>query len=166
MSMLDITHPERLEAFWDELQRLIHNYGAASYSLIRHATVFVEHESSRFQDDYRPRMLKVANAPVAQVFKGLRNLVQHRSLPAVGLTSNLAAKSYEGSNVVWLNSQQLLLSKGTWSAPAKDYLRQHDPLILADAIADYSSRIKGLYDWMFGEFETLHRAEVVAHDHR
>jgi hypothetical protein len=165
MSMLGSTDPERLEAFWDELQRLIHNYVAASFSLIRHATVLADrYGGTQFRADYASHVTAIDQAPVSQFFKGFRNLVQHGGLPAVGMTSNLAATSYGGSNVIWLASQDLLRSKGTWSATAKQYLQDHDPLILWDAVSDYSKLVTGLYDWVFVQFEALHGADVADHD--
>ena len=150
------------EKFQATLDRFIHNYVAATKSLVDHTRRLTQrYGGSPFAVEYEQRKKLVAAAGATAFVNDLRNFVLHRALPLTGHTVRFQRDPIEEfESQAYLQTRSLLEWDG-WSSKAKDYLAARGETVdLSAAIEDHMQLVRALYDWLFAQFGELHRVDI------
>ncbi len=153
---------ERLSSAMREYVRLFHNFLASSLTLIDHTRVVVKHlyEDAPWIDDYRERVLKLAQDPFACLVRDLRVYIQHYSLPVVQTHTTVR------SDQTLSRSFGINLAKvrqwDRWSAPAKRKLdsTKGDNLSTQVLVLGYYAVILKLHQWLWHQQAAFHKRDL------
>ena len=87
---LNVINLEKLNPFVRELTRLLHNYLASFATFVDHMRKSLKtFNNSRFEKEYNREKEKIGIVERTLFLKRLRNFVQHKQLPIVGLRVSL-----------------------------------------------------------------------------
>lgn len=146
-----------------EVARLLHNFVAASFSLVDHARAFYTrnyagHESFR---DYPAEVSKrFADVPLCQFVQGLRNFFVHRRIPNVMSRVTLRQGESPDGAVLMAKAE---LQEGEWNAIARQYLESAPTEIdLLTVVSEYVGRVTDFYNWFFSRLSEVHSADMAA----
>jgi len=143
-----------------ELQRRLHNYVAATKTLVDHTRrLLALYPDTNLAVEYEPRKNTIATAPVTAFFNDLRNYVLHHRLPFPGhqlsMTGPAAAEQSFESKV--LLSTSGLLEWDNWSATSRSFLEaQKGDVDLLLAMNEHRALVEQLYNWLLRQFPVLH----------
>jgi hypothetical protein len=144
------------------MMRLLHNFVAASSSLIAHASRlyknYVTHPS--FQNYKQEIKSRFENDPLCQFVKKLRNYTLHWEIPYIGsMVSVIPGERME--HTLSLNRDQLLRWDG-WNAPAKTFLENSNKEIdLYRVLFEYETKIRDFYDWYYARLREVHEKDIL-----
>jgi len=144
---------DQLHAVLREILRLLHNFVAATMSL-------VEHTRNLYKEMYRPRGLfrdyqdrvkrDFAHDPLCQFVQDLRNFLLHYRVPQISFSVHIEhadANKLQEHRLVCLLKDDLRGWNG-WTALAKKYLHDTvEEISLLDVIEGYRSRVIQFYQW-------------------
>jgi hypothetical protein len=160
-SLFFVRNRDKLNWALRDVIRLIHNYVAASLSLIDHTRRLYDKlyaNTGKF-DDYQMKIqTEFAQDPLAQFVKGLRQHFQHYKAPNLGINSfqNKAGKIIK---TIDLYKSDLLLFD-SWGAVAKAYLEKvHDQVNVITLMTKYQSKVSRFYLWFQTRQEEIHKDE-------
>jgi hypothetical protein len=144
---------EGLELFLDEVDRLLHNYLAAAFSLRDHSkrmkTRFlpaVASDTLAPQHDERVRAT-FAESPLARFIEALRNKTLHRRLPITRGYASYSVKDLVFESKVGL-PRSSLLAIGDWTGLAKQYVNDaDDPIVVEEVVSEYTSLVDTFQAW-------------------
>ncbi len=163
------THVDELpEGFGDEVNRLLHNYLAALASLrdvqrMVHRKLWPARYAPESNQDLRtvwevevwePKREASFGEDSVKFLVDLRNFSLHYAIPLSTIGTKI---SWQGIGpVVQENSVRLkrseLLKWSSWKASSRRYIESHDGDIeFLPAIADYSTRVRGFYQWFWDQ---------------
>jgi hypothetical protein len=145
---------EGFEEFLDDVDRLLHNYVTAVFSLKDHSRntarrLLAEDPNDDLAAQYQQRVTDLfAESPLARFVEGLRNMSTHHRLPVTYGWSHWSRDDGLEQRVV-LNRDRLLESYDDWTAGAKRYLSESGERIsLLDVTRDYSARVDDFHAWL------------------
>lgn len=119
----NVREPIARRRFEAEVQQRLHNYVAASMTLVEHSRRLCRERTSKAVESFRKRLAVVNARPEVVFVTELRNFIQHRSLPIIGHRVEFNQSGTEAE--VGLDARSLLEWK-KWSPLVREYLRQAD----------------------------------------
>ncbi len=152
-----VRNPDRPEAVIFHIARQLHNFLAASSSLIDHTrNLYNELNVGKGKKPFPEYQARVdrdfATDPLAQFVNGLRKYCQHCRMPAIVLATVYPTMQEPPQRAIMLQKPQLLEFDG-WNAPAKRYLEQMpDRVELLTVAIAYREKVEAFHN-QFGERE-------------
>ena len=154
---------ELLHAYQIEITRFLHNYIAASLSLIDHTRVHynelygIENSFPDYQEQIEKRFKQHA---LSVFIKDLRQYIQHFRMP--GLSSRISyTRDAPDFKVDLLIKTKDLYRFSGWKAKSKEYIAQFDSDIdLLKLIKDYQEHVNNFYDWFIKRQMEIHKVDV------
>jgi hypothetical protein len=153
LPLLDYRYPDRLDGFLDDLDRYLHNFLAAAYSLARHSIVLLEAHAppgSSFRQDYEER--SPFHSPRCRFVAELRNVVQHARLPVIraGMFMETDETGEQRSTVEFVLSRTALEAED-WTGPAKSFVADLPGDVRLDQLVDdYATLVQNFSRWFIG----------------
>jgi hypothetical protein len=153
LEAFDPTEPAKFEKFFDETDRLLHNFLAAAESLKDHAEKI---KGQHFHDltgdadthEYRARERAVFKSPVGSFVTELRNHVLHERIPTTNGYLLWSSNPSEINSGIALKRTELTATR-PWSKGARQYMDAagDDSILVHEIVADYRALVVGFYDW-------------------
>jgi hypothetical protein len=152
-----------------EVTRRVHNFVAASLTLVEHTRIFMrEHYSNTpILDQYQAKVdAEFANKPLVRFVQDLRNFMLHNGLPQSEMFLNFQSNPDppSGGGVlttgIHIRAAQLLTWKG-WSVPARTFIESSGDFVDIRTFAEaYIDNIVSFHDWLQGELDQFHSADL------
>jgi len=162
-----LTYPrnhDRLHEVQLDLLRLLHNFVAASLTLIDHTRNLYRElysDSNKFSD-YEVRIKDEFDTdPLSQFVKGLRKYFQHYSTPIIKIEVSIPEKDDVQQVLekkVLLFTKDLITFDG-WSEPAKKYLTR-TTIDLLEVINTYRFKVMNFYHWFIDRQNEIHQVKL------
>jgi hypothetical protein len=154
----DVRNRNQLERYLLEIARQIHNFVAASKTVVDQSRRVIEKRyiGTDFQSEYEARITQelLESGPI-QFVHDLRNFILHRSIPPVAAVLDLNKISHR----LILDVPQLQKWKG-WCNVSKDYLANtNEGVDLADTVNAYMEVVRHFHDWRFARQSEIHKAQ-------
>lgn len=152
-----VRNRDRLEAVMFHIARQLHNFVAASSSLIDHTRNLYNKlnvgKGKKLFSEYQTRVDRdFATDSLAQFVNGLRKYCQHYRMPAIVLATVYPTMQEPPQRAIMLQKPQLLEFDG-WNSHAKRYLEQMPDRVELLAVATtYREKVEAFHNW-FGERE-------------
>jgi hypothetical protein len=147
-----------------EILRRLHNFVAASLTLIDHTRYFYKDlysDSNQFED-YQGRIRDEFEVdPLSQFIKGLRQYFQHYSTPKVVIELSFPqnADGVESLSIRVLLFTKDLLEFSNWNPAARKFLK--NPQINLLEVTDlYRAKIKDFYNWFIDRLNEIHQDDL------
>ena len=153
-----------LEQFQFEIARLLHNFVAASLSLIDHVRVFYKNNyknNEQFRDYDTEVEKRFSRDPICQFVQGLRNFYIHKKVPELVSEFSWSVEQ-DASNSILLNKSDLKDFK--WKPIARKYLDETEKIDLWLLVSEYTKKVRDFYLWMFTRLEEIHATDLIAID--
>jgi hypothetical protein len=159
--MQNVRPPDVADEVNAQIDQRLHNYVASAASLIDHTrNLFKHYEGRHVAVEYATRKDVLAAEPVNGFVRDLRNFALHRSLPWVGHKVSFGGGGQDIRAETRLGTAELL-AWDSWKAPAKAFLAAAgEAVVLLATIEQHQTLVGELQDWVFRQFEGLHRAEM------
>jgi hypothetical protein len=152
-----------------EVTRRVHNFVAASLTLVEHTRIFMrEHYSNTpIFDRYQAKVdAEFANQPLVRFVQDLRNFMLHNGLPGSEMFMNFQSNPDlpNGGGVlttgIHIRAAQLL-AWSRWSAPARTFIESSGEFVDIRTFAEaYTDNIVSFHDWLQGELNQFHLADL------
>jgi len=153
----------KLEEFQIEVTRLVHNFVAASLSLVGHARRFYEknYRNNKLFEDYEYKVKTLfAEDPLCQFVQGLRNYCLHKELPDVS-SSLTFGEGQDIKHSISLVKKSIL--DFDWNLKARQFLDSAlDEIDLLDTVNQYAGKVTDFYNWVFSRLEEIHAEDIKA----
>jgi hypothetical protein len=149
------------EQYFLDMMRLLHNFVAASLTLIDHArrlhVNYADHPSFR---DYKHEIkTRFAVDPLCQFVKNLRHYTLHWELPFIGSRVSVIPE-VRMQHTMYIDRDQLLRWDG-WTSHARAYLETSNTEIdLHGVVIEYERKIKDFYDWYYEKLREVHAKDI------
>jgi hypothetical protein len=159
--MQNVRPPDVADEINARIDQRLHNYVASAASLIDHSrNLFKHYEGQHVAAEYESRKDGLAAHPVNGFVRNLRNYALHRTLPWLGHNVSFSGAGQDITAVTSLGTDELLAWDG-WGAPAKAFLRSAgEDVDLRATVEEHLRLVQDLYEWVFAQFEGLHRADM------
>ena len=149
------------EHYFLDMMRLLHNFVAASLTLIDHArrlhANYANHPS--FQGYKNQIKTRFAVDPLCQFVKDLRNYTLHWELPFIGSRISIIPE-VSMQHTMYLDRDQLLRWDG-WTSHARTYLESSNREIdLHGVVIEYETKIRHFYDWYYERLREVHAKDI------
>jgi hypothetical protein len=152
-----------------EVTRRVHNFVAASLTLVEHTRIFMrEHYSNTPTfDQYQAKVdAEFVNEPLVKFVQDLRNFMLHKGLPESEMFLNFESNPDlpDGGGVlatgIRIKSDKLSAWAG-WSAPARTFIESSGQYIDIRTFAEaYTDKIVSFHDWLQGELDQIYSADL------
>jgi hypothetical protein len=155
---------DRLDELLLDILRRLHNFVAASLTLIDHTRNLYQKlysDSDKFAD-YQIRIRDEFEIdPLAQFVKGLRKYFQHYSTPDIVIEESFPQNA-DGEQI--LKKKVLIFTKDLttfdgWNATAKKYLNKPN-IDLLEVVDTYRIKVMNFYRWFIDRQNEIHRDEL------
>lgn len=152
-----------------EVGRHMHNFLAASKTLIDHTRQFIadNYDDTPVEVAYKTRVKTTfASNPVAKFVQDLRNYMLHKGLPPSHMFLSYRRAAEENGESGKLRSGvqykvDELLKWNRWSAPAREYLEQATlGLNIEQFVGEYLEAVAKFHDWLTAEPEAFHANDL------
>lgn len=152
-----------------EVTRRIHNFVAASLTLVEHTRIFMrEHyNNTPVLTQYQAKVdAELADEPLAKFVQDLRNFMLHNGLPNsemyLSIQSNSDLPNGGGVLTTGIRIRAAPLSDWSrWSIPARKFIDSSGEFIDIRAFAEaYTDEIVSFHDWLQSELEQFHSADL------
>ena len=154
---------DKLNLVMHDITRLIHNFVAASLSLIDHTRRLYSklYEEAEIFPEYRSRVSsEFAHDPLSQFFKGLRQYCQHYKAPNLDITTSWQ-KGGEGESRSFNLLKADLESFDGWTATAQRYLDTIDEKVdILKVATEYRRKVITFYQWFQSRQEEIHSDDL------
>jgi hypothetical protein len=161
MRLWSVENQPLLDQLLCEVARLLHNFVAASFSLVDHARRFHKRNyksDGRFADYEIQVKARFADDPLCQFVQDLRNFFIHRKVPNVSSTMSFT-QGQDIDNTLFLEKADL--ESFEWKTLARNYLDQApgkiDLLMLASS---YTTKVTDFYKWVFERLQEIHANDL------
>ena len=157
---------DQLDAFMNEVARLLHNFLAGAKTLVDHTRAFKNemYKGRGFDKTYQEKMESdLSGSPVVNFVQDLRNYVLHKQLPISSATFSFTGG--EGGTMTSLDSAiKLDVNKlrdwHGWTHKSPVYLEALDDKVKIKEVAEqYEAAIGSFYQWFGKQQSELHRVE-------
>jgi hypothetical protein len=152
-----------------EVTRRVHNFVAASLTLVEHTRIFMrEHYSNTpILDRYQAKVdADFVNKPLVRFVQDLRNFMLHNGLPEsvmfLNFESNPDLPDSGGvlTTGIHIKASQLL-GWDRWSVPARTFIESSGEFVDIRTFAEtYTDTILSFHDWLQGELDQFHVADL------
>ncbi|MGE5417456.1 MAG: hypothetical protein ACM3UZ_12035 [Acidobacteriota bacterium] len=143
-----------------EVIRLLHNFLAASASLVDHTRILAKdlYSNSPFWNEYNATVKATfAESPISNFVKDLRNYFLHTKIPVISAT--LVPIDEQMDSYINLHLDELRNWDG-WKKKSKEYLASQPSKIRLEVVCDdYWSIVESLYKWFADKQNIIHLAE-------
>jgi hypothetical protein len=151
-----------------EVTRRVHNFVAASLTLVEHTRIFMrEHyTSTAILDRYQAKVnAEFADDPLVRFVQDLRNFMLHNGLPNSEMFLNFESNPDlpgSGGLTTGIRIRTAHLSAWTrWSHPARAFIEGSGEFLDIRTFAEaYTDKIVLFHDWLQGELDQFHRADL------
>ena len=161
----DLRNRDQLYDVMAHIIRMIHNFAAASFSLIDHTRRLYGklYQTAGEFEDYQPRIeTEFINDPLSQFVKGLRQYCQHYKSPDLQISTSWQQGDEKVTKIIELLKDDLI-AFGRWNATAKTYLDGLDEKInILEVAQTYHTKVLGFYEWFQSRQMEIHEAELNA----
>jgi len=145
----------RMDEFFREYLRLLHNYAASVHTLTHHTYTFFdryEEEApnlrSEYSDELRSRNLGVK----VNLLKQIRHYTQKNWEPPLSATLSPAIGDDDEETLELYLDRDEMLDWNGWDADVRPFLEAFDEkIIITDLAKEYQEEVNDFYDW----FQTL-----------
>src|SRR5258708_4794903 len=152
-----------------EVTRRIHNFVAASLTLVEHTRIFMREHYSRtpMLNLYQAKVdAEFANEPLVRFVQDLRNFMLHNGLPDSEMFLNFESNpdfpdgGGELTTGIRIGAAQLL-AWNNWSVPARTFIERSGEFIDIRTFAEaYTDNILSFHAWLQGELDEFHLADL------
>jgi hypothetical protein len=152
-----------------EVTRRVHNFVAASLTIVEHTRIFMrEHyRNTPIFGRYQAKVdAEFANEPLVRFVHDLRNFMLHNGLPESEMFLNFQSNPDlpNGGGVlttgIHIRAAQLLVWR-RWSVPARTYIESSGEFVDIRTFAEaYTDKIVSFHDWLQGELNQFHLADL------
>lgn len=151
-----------------EVTRRVHNFVAASLTLVEHTRIFMrEHYGNTpLFDRYQAKVdADLADEPLVRFVQDLRNFMLHNGLPHTEMFLNFdpnEALPGSGRLTTGIRIRTAHLSTWSrWSNQARAYIEASGEFIdIRDFSEAYTQKISLLHDWLQSELDQFHEADL------
>ncbi|MCE1169661.1 MAG: hypothetical protein LWX70_16400 [Sphingobacteriia bacterium] len=152
-----------------ELSRLLHNFVAASKTLVDHTRVFIKekYENTCISSEYQNQINQTfVNSPVSKFVHDLRNYMLHKGLPNSHMYIEFTQDPTKPENGDELKSgfrldTKSLLKWENWHQLAKEYIKDAGEYIdLNEVITDYCALVERFYLWLDDRLNKYHQNDI------
>jgi hypothetical protein len=151
-----------------EVTRRVHNFVAASLTLVEHTRIFMrEHYGNTPPlDRYQAKVdAEFADEPLVRFVQDLRNFMLHNGLPHSEMFLNFhpnEALPGSGSLTTGIRiGTAQLLTWSRWSDPARAFIEASGEFVDIRNFAEaYTQKILLLHDWLQGELDQFHLVDL------
>ena len=151
-----------------EFARRVHNFVAASLTLVDHTRNFMrEHYSGApVLERYQARIgAELAPDPLVRFVQDLRNFMLHKGLPNSEMFLNFESNPYLSEGGVMETGIRIrsapLLEWDKWSPPARRFIEGAGEFVDILNVAEvYTDKIGAFHNWLQGELDQLHQADL------
>jgi hypothetical protein len=166
LELFESGEQDKFDAISFELSRLLHNFLAGASTLVDHTRRFVDeaYSDTDFMDQYEARKeSELAQSPVVQFIRGLRNYTVHRALPLT--TTKVNFQRVESGKVkvassLTLDVNRLREKRKDWQTKGRQYLDAlPDEVEVIAVVSEYREVIRRFYLWFLERHQELHREE-------
>jgi hypothetical protein len=169
LRLMSVENREAGQQAHREINRLVHNFVAASKTLVDHTREFIQeyYAGTILEDEYKARVrTDFASDPVSKFVQDLRNYMLHKALPRSHMfihfdnTSNDPDGPQLETGVRYLT--RALSEWDGWTAPAKVYIEAAGEHIDIHIFAEkYLEKVLRFHAWLDSALEKLHAADLV-----
>lgn len=169
LRLMSLHNREASQQTHREVTRRVHNFVAASLTLVEHTRVFMrEHYTNTpVLDRYQAEIdAGFANEPVVRFVQDLRNFMLHKGLPDsemfLKFQSNPDLRSGGGvlTTGIHIRTDKLLPWSG-WSAPARAFIESSGEFVDIWTFAEsYTDKIVSFHGWLQGELDQFHSTDM------
>jgi hypothetical protein len=153
LQLWDMQNREGFDRYLEEVDRLLHNFVAASMSLRDHSRrlknkLLPEDPADDLAAEYNQRVRDAFDeAPLARFVQDLRNFSLHRRIPITTGTLSVDARRNEWNSTIVLHPEDLLRWSG-WTARAKAFIEASEgEIAIEDVARDYTDRVLAFHNW-------------------
>lgn len=163
--IFQVRNRDRLDAVMLHIARHLHNFVAASFSLIEHTRNLYrdlnDGKGKKQFPDYQPRVDRdFKHDPLSQFVGCLRNYCQHYRVPAIILSTTNTGPNGALERTIMLDKRQLL-QYDRWNAAAKRHLNtMPDRVALLTVAAAYRDKVVSFHDWFGARERTIFASEI------
>jgi hypothetical protein len=151
------------DQYFLDMMRLLHNFVAASMTLIDHARQlydnnYADHPSFReYNQEIKTRF---ATDPLCKFVQDLRNYTLHWEIPLIGSKISVIPEKHM-EHTMYLNRDQLMRWV-KWTAPARIFLESSSQKIdLYAILSEYEMKIRAFYDWYYERLREVHEKDIM-----
>lgn len=150
----NVREPVVRREFMAQLDQRLHNMLAGAVSLVDHTRRIIStYPQTGFSREFEAKNGLVVEQSVSQFLRRFRNYLLHYGQAPITLKGSLAP---DLTGEVLLDCADLLKWDG-WTAKSRAFLdANRDGIRLGDACVEYEKLMRGLYEWIFFQFESLH----------
>jgi len=148
-----------------EITRMLHNYLASVHSLIDHSRRYRRKLNNDTLNQNNEREINKLTRNKCVIFvKKFRNYIQHYSLPIIAGHVHLWRKDvdepdFEEDFKILLNKEELLKWDG-WNKISKDFIENHEELVLRTIFDEYERMNNIYYEWFYNEVIKTHKDKI------
>jgi len=152
-----------------EVNRRVHNFVAASLTLIEHTRAFMreQYAGSVVLESYQAKVTaEFSNEPIAKFVQDLRNYMLHKGLPesemflAYKANPQMPDGGGELATGIRFNASRLSTWDG-WSIPARMFIESAGEYIDIHAFVDtYTDKVISFHEWLQNELDHLHAEDL------
>lgn len=152
-----------------EVTRSVHNFVAASLTLVEHTRIFVReyYSNTPVLNLYQAKIdTEFANDPLVRFVQDLRNFMLHNGLPNsemfLKFQSNPDLPDGGGVLTTGIHIKTVqLLAWSRWSSPARTYIESFGEFVDIRTFAEsYTEKVMSFHDWLQGELNQFHLADL------
>lgn len=152
-----------------EITRRVHNFVAASITLVDHTRNFMKenYADTSFFDRYQSKInSEFLKDPIVKFVQDLRNYMLHNGLPPSEMFLEFKSTPDLGSGAGELNTGTRLkatelASWSRWTAPARTFLEEVGEYIdIRELVENYSRKVLLLQEWIQIELDSLHAGDL------
>ena len=159
------SNPKRQREFNAQVTQRLHNYVAASSSLVDHSRHLMKGRSDVIVSRVEAEKLNLIAHPEIAFIKDLRNYMLHRSLPPVlhrAAMTGLNSSTPNSESEVILSAGDLL-AWGRWGTAAKAFLReQTESMELRPIVETHGYEMYKFNDWLLDLLIEENRSNLAA----
>jgi hypothetical protein len=155
--------PDVREAFQAETAQRLHNYVAATMTLVDHSRRIMRDRSGSIAEELVERKSVLLSNPEVPFIQDLRNFTLHRSLPFLGHTVRVTDVNTPGQTItaeIELSVADLKAWDG-WSAPVRAFLdSQGEAVVLRPLVRRHGELVASLNAWLYNSLAKTNEAAL------
>ena len=152
-----------------EVNRRVHNFVAASLTLIAHTREFMreQYAGTAVLESYQAKVAaEFSNEPIAKFVQDLRNYMLHRGLPESEMFLNYQSHPQipDGggrlTTGIRYRANRLSAWDG-WTAPARTFIENAGEYVDIHAVVDtYTNKVVSFHEWLQNELDRFHAEDL------
>jgi hypothetical protein len=168
LRLMYVQNREASQQIHREVARRVHNFVAASLTLVEHTRNFMrEHYSNTpVFERYQARIdAEFAPDPLGRFVQDLRNFMLHKGLPNSEMFLHFESNPDMPGAATMETGIRIkaapLLEWDNWTAPARRFIENSSEFVDIRSIAEiYTDKIEAFHEWLRGELDQFHLADM------